>query len=104
VTTWLNTSFEMQFRVIDGLMIRYAQSEDHSDHALLLSPWPGQIIADAHDTTVPPADAEFLHKRLPYSNLDIIDVGHFTREDAAAEYYGLITSWWRGDYAASGPR
>jgi pimeloyl-ACP methyl ester carboxylesterase len=273
VTTWLNTSFEMRFRVIDGLTIRYAQSEDHSDHALLLSPWPEsllaflpmweslasrahlvaidlpgfghsqrcdsllspramgefiiraaedfglehphvigpdvgtaaalfaaaqypgrlrslavgggaaavplqlggmlkdwvetsdletfrggdprqfvtralasitryvlpdsvrddylssyegnrfaesmrylrsypaylpvlasllpqiqtpvQIIAGAHDTTVPSVNAEFLHQRLPHSNLNIVDAGHFTWEDAAAEYSALITSWWR---------
>jgi len=37
VNTWLNTSFEMQFRVIDGLTIRFARSEDRSDQALLLS-------------------------------------------------------------------
>ena len=282
MTTWLNTSFEMRFRVIDGLTVRYAQSEDHSDHALLLSPWPEsllafmpmweplascahlvaidlpgfghsqqcdellspramgefiirvadafglehphvlgpgigtaaalfaaarhpgrlrslavgggaaavplqlggmlkdwvetsdleilrradprqlvasaladmsrhvlpdsvqedyfssyqgnrfvesmrymrsypaylpvladllpkiqtpvQIIAGAHDTTVPPANAEFLYQRLPHSRLDIIDAGHFTWEDAAAEYSALITSWWRGEYAATGPR
>jgi pimeloyl-ACP methyl ester carboxylesterase len=282
VTTWLNTSFEMRFRVIDGLTIRYAESEDHSDHALLLSPWPEsllafmpvweplaeyahlvavdlpgfghsqrcdamtsprtmsefvirvcdafglehphvigpgigtaaalfaaarhpgrlrslavgggvaavplrlgerlkdwvetpdleffrradprqlvasaladmnryvlpdsvredyfssyqgsrfaesmrylrsypaclpvlagllpgiqtpvQIIAGAHDTTVPPANAEFLHQRLPRSRLDIIDAGHFTWEDAAVEYSALITSWWRGDYAVTGSR
>jgi pimeloyl-ACP methyl ester carboxylesterase len=282
VTTWLNTSFEMRFRVIDGLTIRYAQSADHSDHALLLSPWPEsllafmpvweplaeyahlvaidlpgfghsqrcdalaspkamgefiiracdafrldhahvigpdigtapalfaaaqypdrlrslavgggaaavplqlggllkdwvetsdpeffrradprqlvasaladmrryvlpdpvqedyfssyqgsrfaesmrymrnypaclpvladllsriqtpvQIIAGAHDTTVPPVNAEFLHQRLPHSRLDIIDAGHFTWEDAAVEYSALITNWWRGDYAATGPR
>src|ERR1700689_1217667 len=26
VATWLNTSFQMQFRVIDGLTVRFAQS------------------------------------------------------------------------------
>ena len=51
---------------------------------------------------VPPANAEFLHRRLPHSRLDIIDVGHFTWEDAAAEYAALVTSWWCGGYAASG--
>ncbi len=279
MTTWLNTSFEMRFRVIDGLTIRYAQSEDHSDHALLLSPWPEsllaflpmweslaeyahlvaidlpgfghsqrcdptlspramgefiiraadafglehphvigpdigtaaalfaavrypgrlrslavgggaaavplqlggtlkdwvetpdpevyrgdprqlvtsvladlrryvlpdpvredylssyegnrfaesmcylrsypaylpvlagllpqiqtpvQIIAGAHDTTVPPVNAEFLHQRLPRSKLTIIDAGHFTWEDAAAEYSALITSWWRANTPSSG--
>jgi len=40
VTTWLNTPIQMQFRVIDGLTVRFAQSQDRDDHALLLSPWP----------------------------------------------------------------
>ena len=45
MNTWLNTSFEMQFRVIDGLTIRFARSEDRSDQALLLSPWPESLLA-----------------------------------------------------------
>ena len=45
VTTWLNTSFEMQFRVIDGLTVRFAQSDNRGDHALLLSPWPESLLA-----------------------------------------------------------
>jgi pimeloyl-ACP methyl ester carboxylesterase len=45
VITWLNTSFEMRFRVIDGLTVRYAQSEHRDEHALLLSPWPESLLA-----------------------------------------------------------
>src|SRR5438132_10494732 len=41
---WLNTS-PMQFRTIDGLSIRYAESEARGDHALLLSPWPESLLA-----------------------------------------------------------
>jgi pimeloyl-ACP methyl ester carboxylesterase len=63
---------------------------------------PVQIIAGAGDTAVPPVNASFLHERLPHSKLDIIDAGHFTWEDAAAEYAALVTSWWRG--AANGSR
>ena len=44
MTTWLNTS-QMQFRTIDGLSIRFAESEDRDDHALLLSPWPESLLA-----------------------------------------------------------
>jgi pimeloyl-ACP methyl ester carboxylesterase len=55
---------------------------------------PVQIIAGAGDTEVPPVNARFLHERLPHSSLDIIDAGHFTWEDAAAEYAALITRWW----------
>src|SRR5260370_20554847 len=35
----------MQFRVIDGLTVRFAQSGDRDDHALLLSPWPESLLA-----------------------------------------------------------
>ena len=63
---------------------------------------PVQIIAGAHDPVVPPGNAEFLHARLPHSKLDILDAGHFTWEDTAKEYAGLITSWWGGDYATTG--
>jgi pimeloyl-ACP methyl ester carboxylesterase len=45
VTTWLNTSFRMRFRVIDGLTVRFARSEHRGDHAPLLSPWPESLLA-----------------------------------------------------------
>jgi pimeloyl-ACP methyl ester carboxylesterase len=64
---------------------------------------PVQIIAGERDPVVPPANAEFLHQRLPRSKLDIIDAGHFTWEDAADEYAALVTSWWGGGYATVGP-
>jgi pimeloyl-ACP methyl ester carboxylesterase len=35
----------MQFRMIDGLTIRFAESDDRDDHALLLSPWPESLLA-----------------------------------------------------------
>ena len=45
MTTWLNASIQMQFRVIDGLSVRFAESGDQSDTALLLSPWPESLLA-----------------------------------------------------------
>jgi len=45
MTTWLNTPIQMQFRVIDGLSVRFAESEDRDEHALLLSPWPESLLA-----------------------------------------------------------
>jgi pimeloyl-ACP methyl ester carboxylesterase len=45
MNTWLNGSIEPQFRTIDGLSIRYAESEQRDDHALLLSPWPESLFA-----------------------------------------------------------
>jgi pimeloyl-ACP methyl ester carboxylesterase len=62
---------------------------------------PVQIIAGARDPVVPPVNAEFLDQRLPYSQLNIIDAGHFTWEDAADEYAALATSWWEGGYATA---
>jgi pimeloyl-ACP methyl ester carboxylesterase len=35
----------MRFRTIDGLSIRFAESERRDDHALLLSPWPESLLA-----------------------------------------------------------
>jgi pimeloyl-ACP methyl ester carboxylesterase len=63
---------------------------------------PVQIIAGRRDPAVPPANAEFLHDRLPRSQLDILDAGHFTWEDAADEYAALVTTWWSGGYRAAG--
>jgi pimeloyl-ACP methyl ester carboxylesterase len=45
VSRWLNGVIETQFRTIDGLSIRFAESEDRADHALLLSPWPESLLA-----------------------------------------------------------
>ncbi len=44
VTAWLDTS-PMQFRTIDGLSIRFAESEGRAEHALLLSPWLESLLA-----------------------------------------------------------
>jgi pimeloyl-ACP methyl ester carboxylesterase len=62
---------------------------------------PVQIIAGAQDSAVPPVNAEYLHERLPKSKLDVIDAGHFTWEDGADDYAGLVTAWWAG-YATAG--
>jgi pimeloyl-ACP methyl ester carboxylesterase len=45
VSTWLNGSIQTQFRTIDGLSIRFAESDEQDDHALLLSPWPESLFA-----------------------------------------------------------
>jgi pimeloyl-ACP methyl ester carboxylesterase len=39
----LTQSIRPRVRTIDGLTIRYAESEPRNDHALLLSPWPESI-------------------------------------------------------------
>jgi pimeloyl-ACP methyl ester carboxylesterase len=45
MSNWLNGSIQTRFRTIDGLSIRYAESEDRDDHALLLCPWPESLFA-----------------------------------------------------------
>ena len=45
MTTTLSQSIRPQVRTIDGLSIRYAESEPRDDHALLLSPWPESIYS-----------------------------------------------------------
>jgi pimeloyl-ACP methyl ester carboxylesterase len=54
---------------------------------------PVQIIAGRRDALVPPSNAEFLHKRLADSKLDILETGHYTWEDGADDYLRLTRSW-----------
>lgn len=59
---------------------------------------PVQIIAGLHDAFVPPVNGEFLHERLPHSELALFDTGHYTWEDGAEEYGDLLLSWIGGRY------
>ena len=47
MTLGSNQAIQPQFRTIDGLSIRYAESEDRADHALLLCPWPESLFCYA---------------------------------------------------------
>ncbi|MFD2120853.1 alpha/beta fold hydrolase [Streptomyces cirratus] len=58
---------------------------------------PVQIIAGRNDAVVPPENAEYLHRHLPDSKLDIIDVGHFAWEEGAEAYADVITRWWEAN-------
>jgi pimeloyl-ACP methyl ester carboxylesterase len=95
VSKWSNTPIETKFRTIDGLTIRFAESEDRDDHALLLSPWPESLLA-----------FEQMWARLAeHTHLVAIDLpgfGHSERRDAllcpramgefvvsAADWFGL---------------
>jgi len=75
LTTWLNTPIQMQFRVIDGLSVRFAESEDRDDHALLLSPWPESLLA------FEPMWAR-LAERTHLVAVDLPGFGHSQRRDA----------------------
>jgi pimeloyl-ACP methyl ester carboxylesterase len=55
---------------------------------------PVQIIAGRRDLVVPPVNAEYLHERLPHSELHLLDAGHFVWEDAADAYAALVNAWW----------
>jgi pimeloyl-ACP methyl ester carboxylesterase len=55
---------------------------------------PVQIISGRRDAVVPPINAEYLHERLPDSELHLIDATHFIWEDAADEYAALVNTWW----------
>jgi pimeloyl-ACP methyl ester carboxylesterase len=75
VTVWLNESIQMQFRVIDGLSVRFAESGDRDGHALLLSPWPESLLA------FEPVWAR-LAERTHLVAIDLPGFGHSQREDA----------------------
>ncbi len=45
MSKWASTPIETQFRTIDGLTIRFAESDERDAHALLLSPWPESLLA-----------------------------------------------------------
>ena len=63
---------------------------------------PVRIVAGANDQVVPASNAQFLRKRLPNAQVDLIEgAGHFCWEEKPAEYAALITSWWdRANVAA----
>jgi pimeloyl-ACP methyl ester carboxylesterase len=58
---------------------------------------PVQIISGSRDRVVPAINSEFLHERLPRSELHFLDSGHFVWEDAADDYAALVSAWWTKD-------
>ena len=75
MTTELNTSIQTQFQTIDGLSIRFAESEDRDDHALLLSPWPESLLAFDQAWSR-------LAERTHLVAIDLPGFGHSQRRDA----------------------
>jgi pimeloyl-ACP methyl ester carboxylesterase len=59
---------------------------------------PIQIIAGERDPLVPPANAQYLHDRLPNSQLALVDTGHFAWEDGADEWGSIALDWIQGGY------
>jgi pimeloyl-ACP methyl ester carboxylesterase len=59
---------------------------------------PVQIITGRRDPLVPPANAEYLHERLPNSELALLDTSHFAWEDGADEWGSIALDWIQGGY------
>ena len=55
---------------------------------------PVQIISGGRDSIVPPVNGYFLDDRLPHSQFDILNAGHFTWEDTPDDYAELVINWW----------
>jgi pimeloyl-ACP methyl ester carboxylesterase len=72
---WSTLLMETRFRTIDGLSIRFAESEEGDDHALLLSPWPESLLA------FEPTWAR-LCERTHLVAIDLPGFGHSQRSDA----------------------
>jgi pimeloyl-ACP methyl ester carboxylesterase len=75
VTLPSNQHIQPRFRTIDGLSIRYAESEDRGDHALLLGPWPESLRCYAPTWSR-------LAERTHLVAIDLPGFGHSERRDA----------------------
>ena len=75
MTQSLRTSIQPQLRTIDGLAIRYAESEERDADALLLSPWPESLYA--YEPTW-----SRLAERAHLVAIDLPGFGHSERRDA----------------------
>jgi pimeloyl-ACP methyl ester carboxylesterase len=81
VSTWFN-GIQPQFRTIDGLAIRFAESEEREDHALLLSPWPESLFAFE-----PTWERLAMHAHLVA--IDLPGFGHSQRRDGLLSPRGM---------------
>jgi hypothetical protein len=92
MTVTSNQTIQTQFRTIDDLSIRFAESERAGDDALLLNPWPESLYAFEPTWSRLAAIAHLVA-------IDLIDAAHFIWEDAADQYASIVLSWWGGGYA-----
>src|SRR5262245_47844309 len=72
--TTLSLPISTQFRTIDGVSIRFAESAPRDEHALLLSPWPETLFAFAQMW-------ERLAVRTHLVAIDLPGFGHSERRD-----------------------
>lgn len=74
MTVSSNQAIQPRFRTIDGLSIRYAESESRDDHALLLGPWPESLFCYAPTWSR-------LAERAHLVAIDLPGFGHSERRD-----------------------
>jgi pimeloyl-ACP methyl ester carboxylesterase len=65
---------------------------------------PVQIVSGRDDELVPPADAEFLHERLPNSRMELLPAGHFAWEEVPDLYGGILIKWLSAGYREASER
>jgi pimeloyl-ACP methyl ester carboxylesterase len=72
-----NSPIKTRVRTIDGLSIRYAESERRENHALLVSPWPESLLA-FEQVWAPLAE---------HAHLIAVDLPGYGHSDASAGLY-----------------
>src|SRR5689334_3524035 len=72
-----NSPIKTRVRTIDGLSIRYAESERRDNHALLVSPWPESLLA-FEQVWAPLAE---------HAHLIAVDLPGYGHSDARADLY-----------------
>ena len=61
------------FRMIDGVSIRFVESDTRHSNALLLSPWSDSVLAYESTWSRLAETTQYLHERLPHSELHLTD-------------------------------
>jgi pimeloyl-ACP methyl ester carboxylesterase len=65
---------------------------------------PVQIVSGRDDELVPPANAKFLHERLPNSRMELLPAGHFAWEEVPDLYGGILINWLSAGYREASER
>jgi pimeloyl-ACP methyl ester carboxylesterase len=65
---------------------------------------PVQIVSGRDDELVPPANAEFLHERLPNSRMELLPAGHLAWEEVPDLYGGILINWLSAGYREASER
>lgn len=65
---------------------------------------PVQIVSGRDDELVPPANAEFLHERLPNSRMELLPAGHLAWEEVPDLYGGILINWLSAGYREASKR